>query len=166
MNLTRSASRKSRAVLANPSFRPAAFALSRRTSTAAALLILTTVLGLVVVYIIAVTPVSDWYAPHAGPGNYHRVALAAVIEDLERHNVLPPGTEWPDAACRSSLVTTRWVWVRDVEALEMIGRSAHVTFMYPIGHHGEIWAPVRVVPATREGGVRPMGHGSLPVRHP
>jgi hypothetical protein len=135
---------------------------SRRTSLATALLVLAIVLCLVVIYFIAVTPASDWHAPHAGPRNYQRVALAAVIEDLERHNVLPPGTEWPNAACRGALVTARWVWVRDVEALKIIGRSANVTFIYPIGHHGEIWAPVRVVPATGEGGAKPVGRGSLP----
>jgi len=64
-------------------------ALSRRTSTAAALLILAIVLGLVVIYILAVTPVSDWHAPHAGPRNDHRVALAAVIDSLPYRRAAP-----------------------------------------------------------------------------
>jgi len=64
-------------------------ALSRRTSTAAALLILAIVLGLVVIYILAVTPVSDWHAPHAGPRNDHRVALAAVIDSLPYRGAAP-----------------------------------------------------------------------------
>jgi hypothetical protein len=140
-------------------------AITARTSVAATLLALATLLCLVIVYLIAITPMSEWYAPHAGPRNYSAVPLAAVVADFEQHHVLPPGTEWTDPDTRAARVTAKWLWVRDAEALQIIARSSNVIFVYPMGHHGEIWAPVRVVRAEPgHGGVERVGRGSLPYR--
>jgi hypothetical protein len=140
-------------------------AITPRTSVATTLVVSATVLALVVVYVVGVTPPTAWHAPDIGPRAYSGVVLEEVLQDLEHQGLIPAGTSWQEPVLRRRRVTARWFWIRDTEALELIGQSAGVTFEYPVGHHGEIWGPVRVLNASPlRGGTRAIGRGSLPYR--
>jgi hypothetical protein len=137
-------------------------AIIRRTSTWLTLTVLVMVLALALIQVVAAT-LSAWSAPHMGPRAYSGALLEEVIQDLEQDGLIPNGTQWPESVCRARRVTARWLLIRDTAALNMIGRSANVTFEYPISPDGEISGPVRVLSAwPGRGGMRPASRDSRP----
>lgn len=125
--------------------------------------VLATLLALVSL-IFLTSPGYDWRAPRSAARDYQTVALGVIVEDLERNNVLPRGTNWDDPELKNRRVTVSWFLSRDRVVLERIAEAGDVVIRFPMGHHGEVWAPITIARTTQHGlaGVEPQPAGDMP----
>ena len=90
-------------------------------------------------------PMSDWYARRLPPRSYRQVSLAAVIQDLEVHGVIPVGTVWEADSLKAIPVTQDfWLFPTDREAVRLIAERTGVVMAYPVDTHGGILGPIHI----------------------
>jgi hypothetical protein len=125
------------------------------------LLCLALLLGLLLILAVALSTPYSWYRPRMPPRSYRSTPLADVMADLERNEVIPPGTQWTAPDLRERAVTVElWDLAPDREALSRVARAAGVSIAFPAGIHGDILGPVRVFSdPSLPPGISPEWHG-------
>ena len=136
------------------------FSISTRNSIPITLVLLAFLIALLLIVWIVVTPLRDWQGPYIGYRAFRATPLATVIDDLERHDLIPVGTTWESPDLKTLPVTLRWLWATQYDALHDLARAARVEIVYPAGYHGDVVGPIRIQHLTSgEGSARPLHRG-------
>ncbi|MEJ2422628.1 MAG: hypothetical protein P8018_13170 [Acidobacteriota bacterium] len=109
------------------------------TSVAAVIFLLTAGIAFVAIY-----PPQFFWGPRSAPRSYNDVRLADVIADLEKSEVLRPGTQWEDESLKNRRVTVSWFMPSDWGVVRILAREAGVEIAYPVGYHGDVQGPITI----------------------
>jgi len=116
-------------------------------------IILSVLVVLLAVSMIVIAPALDfptslWFR------SYNSTPLATIIQDLEDHQGIPPGTIWEGDELKRIPVTTGWALRGRHDALRELSMAAGVDISYARLAHGEPRCPIHVA----------RSHAGLPSR--